>query len=113
MKITEVIKHCGTLTKKIIPINKCVQALASKYNLNIVGVKNKIKCLRSYFSKEHKICLSKKSGSGTDEIYTSTWFEYKPLLFTKDSLTPKETTEVGLDYSSGASHNTEVGQKVF
>ena len=31
-----------------------LQELASKYNLNIVGVKNKIKCLRSYFSKNIK-----------------------------------------------------------
>ncbi|KAJ8728628.1 hypothetical protein PYW07_006324 [Mythimna separata] len=37
--------------------------------------------------------MKKKSGAGFDEIYVSPWFAYKHLLFTADSVTPRETIE--------------------
>lgn len=73
--------------------NDGLQVLATKYNMDIDGVKKKIKSLRSYFSKEHQKVMKKKSGSGSDEIYVSPWFAYKHLLFTADSVTPRKTRE--------------------
>ncbi|CAH1981424.1 unnamed protein product [Acanthoscelides obtectus] len=70
-----------------------LQVLATKYKMDIDGVKKKIKSLRSYFSKEHQKVIRKKSGAGSDEIYVSPWFAYKQLLFTADSVTPRETGE--------------------
>ncbi|KAG8233034.1 hypothetical protein J437_LFUL004255 [Ladona fulva] len=56
--------------------------LAAKYQLTVKGVKNKIKSLRSYFSKEHQKVME-KTLSGEDS--ESNWFAYKPLLFISDS----------------------------
>ena len=41
--------------------------------------------------------MKKKSGSGSDEIYVSPWFAYKHLLFTADSVTPRETRETSTE----------------
>ncbi|VVC93569.1 unnamed protein product [Leptidea sinapis] len=60
--------------------------------MDIDGVKKKIKSLRSYFSKEHQKVIKKKSGAGSDEIYVSPWFAYKHLLFTADSVAPRESS---------------------
>ncbi|KAJ8730009.1 hypothetical protein PYW07_017047 [Mythimna separata] len=79
-------------TKKV-KRNNGLQVLATKYNMDIDGVKKKIKSLRSYFSKEHQKVMKKNSGAGSDEIYVSPWFAYKHLLFTADSVTPRETRE--------------------
>lgn len=67
--------------------------LCDKYKLDIKMCKNKIKSLRSYFSKEYQKCLKKKSGSSAEENYISSWFAYKHLLFLKDTLTPGETKD--------------------
>lgn len=56
---------------------KALQKLGDKYNLDLKGVRNKIKSLRSYFSKEqHRV--SKESDA---ESYESQWFAYKALNF--------------------------------
>lgn len=70
-----------------------LNVLASKFDMDIVAVKLKIKSLRSYFSKERVKVLKTKSGSGAEESYTSTWFAYKALLFIADSTTPRETKD--------------------
>lgn len=61
--------------------------------MDAAAVKSKIKSLRSYFSKERQKVLKKKSGSGTEENYSSTWFAYNSLLFISDSTTPRETRD--------------------
>jgi hypothetical protein len=58
-----------------------LQELGEKYLMDSKSILNKIKSLRSYFHREHSKVLKKKSGSSPDEIYTSSWFEYKHLLF--------------------------------
>lgn len=50
--------------------------LSKKYNLTEKGVRNKIKSLRSYFSKEHQKVTNKSSGAGTENNYESTWFAW-------------------------------------
>lgn len=67
--------------------------LAKKYNLTEKGVRNKIKSVRSHFSKEHQKVKIKKSGASTEISYDSTWFAYRPLLFIEDSATPRQTKE--------------------
>ncbi|CAK1590009.1 unnamed protein product [Parnassius mnemosyne] len=51
--------------------------LGIKYNMNLRFIKNKIKSLRSYFSKEYQKVARKTEG----ERYRSSWFAYKHLLF--------------------------------
>ena len=62
-----------------------LQKLSEKYAIDVSAVKNKIKNLRSYFSKEHEKTAKRKSGRGLDDSYISTWFAYKHLLFLKDT----------------------------
>lgn len=57
--------------------------LATNFGLNVKKVKNKIKSLRSYFSKEHQKITAKKSGSGSE----SSWFAYRSMSFILDSAT--------------------------
>nr|CAH7738427.1 unnamed protein product [Callosobruchus chinensis] len=81
--------------------NDAYRELSEKYNINEKAVKNKIKSLRSYFSKEHQKVTEMKSGSGSDSKYDSTWFAYRQLLFIADSVTPRQTKDsiVGLTIS--------------
>lgn len=65
--------------------------LAKKHNLTEKRVRNKIKSLRSYFSKEHQKVKIKKSGDSIESSYDSTWFAYRPLLFIADLVTPRQT----------------------
>ena len=58
-----------------------LQDLGEKYSLDSKSILNKIKSLRSYFHREHSKVLKKKSGSSADEIYRSSWFAYKHMLF--------------------------------
>jgi len=63
---------------------------------DVFAVKVKVTNLRYYFSKERKKkkkTLEKKSGSGADETYVSSWSAYAPLLFVADSSTPRETID--------------------
>ncbi|KAK3862833.1 hypothetical protein Pcinc_031336 [Petrolisthes cinctipes] len=56
-------------------------------------VKKKINNLRSAFRKElKKVARSKKSGAGTDKIYTPTLWYYNDLLFLKDHQVPRLTS---------------------
>ncbi|KAJ8965291.1 hypothetical protein NQ314_004220 [Rhamnusium bicolor] len=73
--------------------NDAYTVLARKYNMTVKGVKNKIKSLRSYFSKEHQKVTEKKSGAGAEDKYESPWFAYKSMLFISDSITPRQTKE--------------------
>ena len=57
-----------------------VQELGEKYSLDSKSILNKIKCLRSYYHREHSRVLKKKSGSSADEIYRSSLFAYKHML---------------------------------
>lgn len=60
-------------------------------------VKKKMESLLSSFRRERqKHEQSVKTGSGTNEIYTSTWFAFKNMLFLMDKFAPKQTknTEV-------------------
>jgi hypothetical protein len=58
-----------------------LQELGEKYSLDSKLILNKVKSLRWYFHREHSKALKKKSGSSTDEIYRSSWFAYKHMLF--------------------------------
>lgn len=73
--------------------NDAYAVLSTKYGLTVKGIKNKIKSLRSYFSKEHQKVLEKKSGAGVEDKYDSPWFAYRSMLFTLDSLTPRTTKD--------------------
>lgn len=73
--------------------NDAINELARKYEMAPKEVKNKIKSLRSYFSKEHVKVNKKKSGSGADETYETTWFGYHPLMFIQDAITPRKTKD--------------------
>jgi len=79
------------------------------------AVKSKIKSLRSYFSKERQKVLKKKSGSGTEENYSSTWFAYNSLLFISDSTTPRETrdSEEDRNPTTNVSNNENVSYFIF
>ncbi|KAJ8949001.1 hypothetical protein NQ314_008307 [Rhamnusium bicolor] len=73
--------------------NDTYTVLARKYNMTVKGVKNKIKNLRSYFSKEHQKVTEKKNGAGAEDKYDSPWFAYKSMLFISDSVTPRQIKE--------------------
>lgn len=90
--------------------NDAYTVLATKYSMTVKGVKNKIKSLRSYFSKEHQKVTEKKSGAGADDQYDSPWFAYKSMLFILDSVTPRSTKEslTPGDYEGNSQVDTEI-----
>lgn len=63
--------------------NEAYTVLATNFDMTVNGVKNKIKSLRSYFSKEHQKITAKKSGSGA----ASSWFAYGAMSFILNSAT--------------------------
>lgn len=67
---------------------KAYNVLATNFGMTVNGVKNKIKSLRSYFSKEHQKITAKKSGSGTE----SSWFAYRSMSFILDCATYRTET---------------------
>ncbi|KAF5302629.1 hypothetical protein FQR65_LT19093 [Abscondita terminalis] len=46
------------------------RALADKYNMTVLAIKNKIKSLRSYILKDQKV-IERKSGAGIEDKYES------------------------------------------
>lgn len=68
--------------------NEAYNILSTNFGLTVTGVKNKIKSLRSYFSKEHQKITAKKSSSGAE----SSWFAYRAMLFILDSATDRTGT---------------------
>lgn len=66
------------------------------------SVKKKIDSLRGCFRKElKKVMQSKKSGSGTEDIYKPHLWYYEHLLFLTDQETPRSTvTNIGDEASS-------------
>ena len=53
----------------------------------------------------------KESGAGVDDVYDSPWFAYKSLLFTLDSITPRETNEVGAGQTRNTKYKTVFANK--
>jgi hypothetical protein len=80
-----------------------LRALATNYDMSVRGVKKKIKKLRSRFAEERQKVTRKKSGAGVDDVYDSSWFAYKSLMFILDPVTPRETKETGV----GQTKNTD------
>jgi hypothetical protein len=64
--------------------------LATKYGMTVKGVKNKIKSLLSYFSKEHQKVTEKKSGAGAEDKTDPSWFVYRSMLLILDSVTQRQ-----------------------
>lgn len=65
---------------------------------NILGVSQlevgkKWKTIQSQFRREQHKVKSKKSGAGTDDNYTSSWYLFKPLSFLSDRNKPKNTRD--------------------
>lgn len=82
--------------------------------MDAAAVKSKIKSLRSYYSKERQKVLKKKSGSATEENYSSSWFAYKSLLFISDSTTPRETRDSEEhDNPTSVNNNENVSYFIF
>ncbi|XP_063216973.1 uncharacterized protein LOC134527896 isoform X2 [Bacillus rossius redtenbacheri] len=81
--------------------------LGRKYGLNEKAVKNKIKSLRCYFSKEHDKVCSAKSGMSANAKEVPSWFAYKSLLFLKDTAVPFQTVD-SIDDSTNNDDNNEM-----
>jgi hypothetical protein len=68
--------------------------IAISFGIEKLEVEKKIKNLQSQFAREKKKEKeSRKTGSGTDEAYTSRWFAYKSMMFLADKNTPKNTQD--------------------
>ncbi|KAL1516253.1 hypothetical protein ABEB36_000172 [Hypothenemus hampei] len=78
-------KHYKLLNKK----NDAWGEIASEINCDMPEVKKKVNSLLASFRRERQKVVAKKSGSGADEVYHSTWFAFKSLYFLMDKFTPK------------------------
>nr|CAI5838770.1 unnamed protein product [Callosobruchus analis] len=67
--------------------------LSQKYSMALQGVKNKVKILRPYFSKERQKVTEKKSCERAEDKYDSPWFTYTSILFISDSITERATED--------------------
>ena len=63
------------------------------YEFTTAQISRKLLSLKNYFCKERgKVTASsKKSGSGTDQLYKSKWRFYERLNFLDDHITPRQT----------------------
>ena len=63
------------------------------YEFTTAQISRKLLSLKNYFCKERgKVTASsKKSGSGTDQLYKSKWRFYERLNFLDDHITPQQT----------------------
>ena len=61
-------------------------------NVSTKQISNKLSSLKVYFCKERsKIKNSRKSGSGTEDIYKTRWKFYSELQFLDEFITPRQT----------------------
>lgn len=60
--------------------------MAAKFETTTDEISRKIHNLRNQFNNELKKVSKKKSGQGTDDLYTSKWPYYKYLLFLQSGL---------------------------
>ncbi|XP_061716947.1 uncharacterized protein LOC133524816 [Cydia pomonella] len=68
--------------------------LSEDMNITVEEAKKKITSLLASLRREKaKIKNSTGTGKGADEIYTSTWFAFKPLLFVLDRNKPRNTND--------------------
>lgn len=68
--------------------------IATELSTSVTEVERKIKNLTSHYYREKKKCdSSNKSGAGTEEIYESKWFAYKPLHFLRNKNVPTGTID--------------------
>ncbi|KAF5295545.1 hypothetical protein FQR65_LT10408 [Abscondita terminalis] len=78
-----------------------LMGIANQFNMEKQAVEQKIKNLQSQFSKElKKIKHSKKSGTGTEDVYTSKWFAFESLKFLLDKNKPREMLDSELQILS-------------
>lgn len=85
-------------TKKLDAWMEIAQTMGGEVN----EMKKKMESLLSSFRRERqKQEASKRTGSGTEDIYTSPWFAFDDMLFLLDKFTPKATI------------NTEVRKQFF
>ena len=54
-------------------------------------VKSKLKSIRAQYTRERLKTTKWKTGTGTDDVYTSKWPHYKVLAFLNDFVVPKST----------------------
>ena len=86
--------------------NSALDALLDIYRKVVPGAKKadvlrKINTLRSSFRRElKKINESKKSGSGTDELYTSSLYYFDELRFVADQDVPRQSTSTLEEYGN-------------
>ena len=65
-------------------------------------IQAKISYVRGYYSKElSKMTKSRKSGAGTDELYTSSWIHFKSLdAFLKTHIVPRGSSSNLVSYTN-------------
>lgn len=74
--------------------NDAWERLATEMKCSRVEIEKKMKTLLAQFRRERqKAEKMKKSGTGTDEIYATTWFGFKAFSFLYDKNTPMETKD--------------------
>lgn len=57
-------------------------SIAKTLDVSVKEVESKVHTLRSQFTRERKkFKCSKKTGSGSEDLFSSKWFAYEPLLF--------------------------------
>lgn len=67
--------------------------IADHFETTKFEVERKLKNILSTFAREHKKTVTKKSGSGSDDVVTTKWFAYQSLLFLKDRNKVKGTLD--------------------
>lgn len=70
-----------------------LKLIATKLNTDSNEISRKLHNLRSQFMQEVKKLKIKKSGSGTDEIFISTWLYFSALKFIQCSVDNSDTTD--------------------
>jgi len=66
--------------------------IATTFETTVKEITRKIHNLRNQFNSEFKKTTKKKSGQGSDELYTSKWLYFKSLLFLQKGLICRSTT---------------------
>lgn len=67
------------------------QDIAKELNCSVTDARKKIESLLTSFRREMRREGTTRSGMGSDEVYHSKWFAFRPMWFLSDKFRPRQT----------------------
>ncbi|XP_074026378.1 uncharacterized protein [Leptinotarsa decemlineata] len=82
--------------------------IAHELNADKTEIEKKNRYLQSHFSRELKKVKTRNSGDRLEDVYTSSWFVLKSMMFLADKNKPKETQDTEESQEESEVENEEI-----